>query len=156
MTTKLTKKGKPCPCKSQASETGATLSYGADGLPPGLAINSVTGLISGTISTWGGTGRALLCDGHGQRWDLQQHGELQLEHASGDYAGRSRVQNPGSQTSYAGQSVSLTINATDAAGYALDYNADNLPDGLSIDPNTGIISGTIADDAVSTRLTRFR
>jgi hypothetical protein len=31
----------------------------------------------------------------------------------------------------------------------LSYTASNLPDGLSIDPNLGIITGTVADDAMS-------
>src|SRR5438270_9311740 len=35
----------------QASTVGGTLSYSATGLPPGLSINSSTGLISGTVSS---------------------------------------------------------------------------------------------------------
>ena len=32
----------------------------------------------------------------------------------------------------------------DLNGLTLSYTADGLPDGLSIDPNSGIISGTVA------------
>src|SRR5665647_259109 len=47
--------GSPLSLQVQASDTGsgATLSYSATGLPPGLVINSGTGLISGTPSTAG-------------------------------------------------------------------------------------------------------
>ena len=45
------KEGQVVSLQVTASETGATLTYSADGLPAGLSINSSTGLISGTIST---------------------------------------------------------------------------------------------------------
>jgi hypothetical protein len=35
--------------RASDSDAGQTLAYGAAGLPPGLSINSSTGLISGTI-----------------------------------------------------------------------------------------------------------
>src|SRR5205807_1980829 len=43
----------------------------------------------------------------------------------------------------------LQVEATDSAGYSLSYAATGLPDGLALDPQTGLISGTVADDAVS-------
>ncbi|MFR9798708.1 putative Ig domain-containing protein [Streptomyces sp. MS06] len=52
------------------------------------------------------------------------------------------VTNPGSQSTTAGSSVSLQINATDSAGASLDYSASGLPTGLSINSSTGLISGT--------------
>ncbi|WP_369389506.1 putative Ig domain-containing protein [Streptomyces sp. CG1] len=52
------------------------------------------------------------------------------------------VSNPGSQSTTAGGSVSLQINATDSAGAALTYSASGLPAGLSINSSTGLISGT--------------
>ncbi|MCA9925433.1 MAG: putative Ig domain-containing protein, partial [Anaerolineales bacterium] len=53
------------------------------------------------------------------------------------------VTNPGSQTNYVGDTVSLTIAATDADGDTLTYSATGLPSGLSINTNTGEISGTL-------------
>jgi Putative Ig domain len=42
----------------------------------------------------------------------------------------------------------ISAIASDAAGYVLTYNATTLPNGLSIDPNSGEISGVMAEDAV--------
>jgi hypothetical protein len=42
-----------------------------------------------------------------------------------------------------GDSVNVSVAATDADGDAITYSATGLPDGLSIDPNTGQITGTI-------------
>jgi hypothetical protein len=54
------------------------------------------------------------------------------------------VTSPGNQTSAAGQSVSLTVNATPSSdGDPLSYSATGLPSGLDIDDATGVISGTI-------------
>src|SRR5207253_1111344 len=41
--------------------------------------------------------------------------------------------------------VSLPIMASDP--YGLSFSASGLPDGLTINPSTGVISGTIADKA---------
>jgi hypothetical protein len=51
----------------------------------------------------------------------------------------SRIAN---QTSIAGRSTSLAVQATDSAGNALTYKATGLPPGLSINKTTGVISGT--------------
>ena len=44
-----------------------------------------------------------------------------------------------------GANVSLPVHAVDATGGTLSYSATGLPAGLSIDPATGIISGTVAN-----------
>ena len=56
------------------------------------------------------------------------------------------VTDPGDQTNTEGEFVSLQIEAGDDDGDALTYDAVELPNGLTIDPATGLISGTIADD----------
>jgi len=54
------------------------------------------------------------------------------------------VTNPGAQSGFDGQVVNLPISATDADDCgALSYSATGLPPGLSIDENSGVISGTI-------------
>jgi kumamolisin len=52
------------------------------------------------------------------------------------------VTDPGNQTTAVGAPVSLPIRATDATAARLSYSATGLPPGLSIDPGTGVISGT--------------
>ncbi|MGB0865563.1 MAG: pre-peptidase C-terminal domain-containing protein [Granulosicoccaceae bacterium] len=52
------------------------------------------------------------------------------------------ISNPGAQQSTVNQAVSLTINASDSDGDTLRFSANNLPTGLSIDPISGIISGS--------------
>jgi len=56
------------------------------------------------------------------------------------------VTSPGNQQGLEGDVVSLQIAASDPDGddAALSYAASGLPDGLSIDPASGLISGTIA------------
>ncbi|MFH1725440.1 MAG: Ig-like domain-containing protein [Elusimicrobiota bacterium] len=54
------------------------------------------------------------------------------------------VTNPGAQSGTEGDSVSLQIVASDPEASALTYGAPGLPDGLSIDPGTGLISGTLS------------
>lgn len=57
------------------------------------------------------------------------------------------VINPGDQTNAEGNTVSLAITASDADNDPLTYSATGLPDGLSINASTGVISGTISQTA---------
>lgn len=52
------------------------------------------------------------------------------------------IENPGTRTTRSGLFI-LQIDATDADGDALVYSATGLPSGLSIDPSTGVIAGTV-------------
>jgi len=52
------------------------------------------------------------------------------------------ISNPGDQVNFSDDAVNLQIQATDPdAGDALSYSAINLPTGLSINSNTGLITG---------------
>jgi len=71
----------------------------------------------------------------------------QISHAvvggGGGTANTVTVTNPGNQTGTVGTSTSLQIRATDSAsGQTLTYSAAGLPAGLSINPSSGLISGT--------------
>ena len=49
---------------------------------------------------------------------------------------------PGSQTGAVGSPASVIVTGQSSAGTTLTYSATGLPNGLSIDPSTGLISGT--------------
>ena len=55
--------------------------------------------------------------------------------------------NPGTQNRAAGAIVALSVSATDSTSTSLTYYANNLPVGLDIDHTTGLISGTIDNEA---------
>ena len=55
--------------------------------------------------------------------------------------------NPGSQSSQRSSAASLQLSAFDPDGDTLAFSATGLPDGLSINPGTGLISGTVASFA---------
>lgn len=59
---------------------------------------------------------------------------------------------PGNQETYAGQTVSLPLSAFNPDNLTLTFEAENLPDGLSIDEESGLISGTpTTEESVSVR-----
>lgn len=58
-----------------------------------------------------------------------------------------QMTNPGSQNNTEGDTVSLPIVASDPDGDTLSYSATNLPPGLSINADTGLISGILTDEA---------
>ncbi len=121
---------------------GATLSYSAVNLPPGLSINSSTGLISGTISAGAAQDApyATLVDISNGPNGVARVIPWTVRHVF--------VTNPGDQTTLGGASVSLQVQARDPQNDPLTYSATGLPAGLSINTNTGLISGTVSGSAV--------
>ena len=123
---------------SASDADGDTLSYGATGLPVGLAIDPGTGTISGTISTPGNYNVTVsIDDGNGGT----ESAIFSWVVAAAPNTAPSVV-NPGSQSSIIGDSISVAISASDADGDTLSYGATGLPGGLAIDAGTGTISGT--------------
>jgi hypothetical protein len=127
-----------------ATDVGGTPTYSATGLPAGLTLDPNTGLISGTIGT----------AAHGS----SPYQAVVTATDGADSVNQSFVWtvtpqvalvNPGPQSNAAGDSVSLQVTAGDNSGGTLTYAATGLPDGLGIDPNTGVISGTLAADSAS-------
>jgi putative Ig domain-containing protein len=122
-----------------------TLTYSASGLPPGLAINASTGAITGTISAGAASNSpysSSVTAGDGSSSDT--------ENFSWAVNGPPVVTNPGARSNDEGDSVSVQIVATDPnPGDTLTYSATGLPDGLTIDTSTGLISGTISAGAGS-------
>jgi hypothetical protein len=115
--------------------SGQPLTYSATGLPPGLSINTATGLISGTATTaYSGTATVAAVDATGA-------------HASVSFTWTALngivMVSPGHQQTKPNTAVQLEMKATDyTAGQTLTYSATGLPPGLSIDPASGLISGT--------------
>jgi hypothetical protein len=119
-----------------------SVTYAAAGLPPGLSLNTTTGLISGTLSATADVGSpynvtVTATDGahpltQSFLWTVTGVG----------------VVNPGNLTSTEGGSVSLQVQATTPSG-SLTYAASGLPSGLTENPATGLISGTVAAGAAA-------
>ncbi len=129
--------------------SGRTLSYGATCLPSGLSINPTTGRITGTIlaaTTWQGSYQVTVTATDGIGTNSLTFGWA-LTAATGTTA--PTITDPGTQSRTAGGSVSLPILASSAAG-SLTYSVDELPDGLTINAATGIISGTLTTSAIGT------
>ena len=119
---------------------GNTLTYSATGLPTGLAINSTTGVISGTVAFGAAVSNSVVVtvsdgtatDTASFTWTVTRSNRAPV------------VTNPGAQSSAEGASPSLQIAASDPDGNTLTYSATGLPTGLAINSTTGVISGTVA------------
>ena len=127
----------------------AVLTYTVSGLPAGLTYNASTGLISGTVAVgaaqggFGGdyTVTAYVDDGSGNNAGVRFDWTVAAEVLPPTLA------DPGNQTDAEGQAVSLQLLTTDPDGDPLTYTASGLPPGLSIDPDSGLISGDVSTDA---------
>ena len=122
---------------------GDALSYSAAGLPPGLSIGRLTGLISGrlTFSAAGKHGVEVTVTGGGQATTVSFLWVVTNKNQPPD------VIKPANQSSAAGATVALPVLASDLDLQALTYSATGLPAGLSMNSVTGVISGTIVHTA---------
>ena len=117
-----------------------------DNLPPGLTINAKTGEISGTLtgqSAGNYTVNVSATDG-------TNTGTASFTWTVADIT-TPVVTPPADQTNNEGDVVTgVPVTATDADGDTLTFGATNLPNGLTIDATTGIISGTLAAGSAGT------
>jgi ricin-type beta-trefoil lectin protein/putative Ig domain-containing protein len=122
--------------KSNDADPNATKTFSATGLPPGLTINSFTGVISGTTSSTIGSYDVTVSA-------TDSDGTTTSTSFTWNVWNKITVTAPSFEQSYVGTPVSLTVSATDSAsGNTLSYSASELPPGLSINSSTGVISGT--------------
>jgi hypothetical protein len=119
------------------SASGATLSYGATGLPAGLSISHSSGVISGTPTTGGrysvvvtATDNAGFNGSASFTWTITN---------------TVTVTSPGNQTGTVGSHITpVSVPATDSSSTAtVTYAATGLPSGLSINTSTGSITGSL-------------
>jgi hypothetical protein len=122
------------------TDTSQVLTYSATGLPTGLSINATTGVISGTPTTTTGSPFSVTVT------------VTDTSGASGSAAftwtivNVVTVTNPGGRSSPHGSAITpLTMSATDSNPSITTFTwsaGGTLPTGLSINPATGVISGT--------------
>ena len=119
---------------------GAALTYSATGLPAALTVNAATGLISGALSyTSAGsyTVTATASDG-----SLSDSRTFTWTVTSGNRP--PVLTQPANQTNAENATVSLQLVASDPDGTPLTYSATGLPAALTVNPATGLISGTLS------------
>ncbi len=125
------------PVTITATGGSGTKTFSETGLPPGVSINSSTGVISGTNTTdsYSATVMVTVTD---------DTGSVSTSFSWFTAPGLI-VNNIPNQSSQVNQVIKLPVQFSYTYGGTLVFTATNLPNGLSIDPTTGIISGTIAD-----------
>lgn len=116
------------------------ITYSATGLPPGLSINSTTGVISGTIGS-----TASLTTPYSTVVSATADGRTTQETISWKILAFRFDELP-SRWNSASQTVNWTI-PTGGSSTGLTWSATGLPPGLSLNSSTGVISGTITAGA---------
>jgi hypothetical protein len=123
----------------QIAATNSPTGYGATGLPTGLSVNTANGLISGTPTAAGISTVALSATNSGGT------GNATLTLTIGPPAPAISSANTANGT--VGSAFSYQITATNSS---TGYGATGLPTGLSVNTDTGLISGTPTAAGIST------
>lgn len=124
------------------------LSYSAESLPPGLSIDAQSGRIQGNLSYQASQGspytvRVTVRDDGVPPLSSQVTFSWRVANANLAPV----LQSPGDQSNAEGDAVSLPILASDPDGDELTFEAASLPEGLGVDPQTGLISGRLTVNA---------
>ncbi|MEM6801991.1 MAG: malectin domain-containing carbohydrate-binding protein, partial [Bacteroidota bacterium] len=133
-----------------ASGGDGNLQYSANNLPPGVSIDPTNGLIGGTIQAGASanspyTVNITVDDSDADNSDVQSTSFTWTINAPSQSNPISLTPIP-NQNNTEGDNIGLAVQASGGDG-TLTYSASGLPTGLSINSNTGLISGTIASGA---------
>jgi murein DD-endopeptidase MepM/ murein hydrolase activator NlpD len=132
------------------SDTAGALTFGAEGLPPGLAIDPLTGFIKGTLAEDASK------SAEGGRFPVTVTARDEKAGATRQsFTITARYQPPQidtpvvNKTYREGDAVLIvaggSFTSTDPAG--LTFSASGLPEGLTLDPVKGVITGTLPKGA---------
>ena len=126
---------------------GGTPKYSAIGLPAGLKISTSTGAITGTVA---------LGDAASGPYTVTVTANDGTYSAEVTFTwtinGPVSIVLPPDQTNIEGDTVSLSVSASDSSMGTLKYSAAGLPAGLKINTGTGAITGTVAAGDAETGL----
>ena len=126
---------------SATTATGDPLTFSAAGLPPGLTIAASTGVVSGDIAS-----TADVADPYDVTLTVNDGG-ISASQSFSWFVSHLSLTNPGPQTNATDDVVYLAVSAQDNSGDTLDFQTAGLPAGLSINGQTGVISGSISATA---------
>ena len=124
---------------------GDTLAWSATGLPPGLAIDPATGLISGTLDFGVAAGspyRVTVAAADDGSPGLMAGGTFTW--SIGDVDRAPVLGSLPNRYGEVGDGVAIALAASDADGDPLTWSASGLPPGVSLDSATGRLGGSLS------------
>ncbi len=126
------------------SDPNAPLSYSATGLPPGLSMDHSSGTFSGSIPNDAGNGAPYVVT-------------INVSDSNGSTATQTfnwtvnppvvNIYSGGDQTNLAGDTVGVIESGYNSDSFPLTFSATGLPPGVHIDPYSGYLYGTVANNA---------
>jgi hypothetical protein len=115
-----------------------SLSFTAQGLPQGLEIDALTGVISGKATLAGSYEVTVRAQGNQHKDEI---GFTWIINAPPSNTAPT-LTSPGNQETLVNEPVELQLVASDADGDDLSFSSSTLPPGLSLAATTGFITGT--------------
>ena len=117
---------------SSQSTRSTQLIYSSEGMPEGLSIQQSSGIISGQANV---AGRFTPTISLGNSRSSTETSFTWIINTA------PQILNPGDQSHELGEAINLTILANDDDNDALTFSATGLPNGLKLEPLSGLISG---------------